>query len=333
MDEYKKIMLEIKNKQYRPIYFLTGDEPYFIDKITDSLLNSVLSPDEQSFNQTIIYGNDGVSIDSIIDSARQYPMMSSYQLIVVKEAQMLSSIDNLIYYVTKPLSSTILVFNYKNKSIGQKRKLLKALKDSNAYIEFKKLYDNKVPSWIIDYTKSRGFSIDINAANLLSEYLGNDLSKITKEIDKLQVATNGKVSKIDNKIIEQYIGISKDYNSFELQKAIFEKDVLKANKIIKVFSNNIKKNPIQLTIGLLYASFSKLMVYYYLPDKSVAPRELGVSPYFIKDYQRAAQKYTARKVVQIISILREFDMKSKGYMSNNVPQEELYKEMIFRIMH
>ena len=322
-------MADLKNRQFKPIYFLMGEETYYIDVITNYILDNVLTEEEKGFNQTVYYGKD-VEAATVVMAARRYPMMSQYQVVVVKEAQYLDKIEELQHYASTPLSSTILVVNYKYKTLDKRKKLGAILKKCNGIFEFKKLYDNQVSAWITGYLKQQGLSIDMKASALLADSLGTDLSKIVKELDKLKVAVGSGLKQITPEHIEKNIGLSKDYNSFELQKALINKDVLKANKIIKVFSKNLKDHPIQATISVLFNYFSKLMVYYYLADKGKAnvAKELAINPYFVQDYALGARNYSGRKVVQIISLLREYDMKSKGFGNVSAGVGDLYKEMI-----
>ncbi|MGQ1786591.1 MULTISPECIES: DNA polymerase III subunit delta [unclassified Saccharicrinis] len=334
MNEFQQIMADLKNRRFKPIYFMMGEEAYYMDVITNYIVDNVLTEEEKGFNQTIFYGKD-TDAASVVMAARRYPMMSQHQVVVVKEAQYLDKIEELQHYVTAPLSSTILVVNYKYKTLDKRKKLATILKKSNAIFEFKKLYDNQVSAWITGYLKEEGLSIAMKASALLADSLGTDLSKIVKELDKLKVAIGPGVTQITPEHIEKNIGLSKDYNSFELQKALVGKDILKANKIIKIFAKNPKDHPIQATISVLFNYFSKLMVYYYLPDKSKAnvAKELSINPYFVQDYTLGARNYSGRKVVSIISTLREFDMKSKGFGNVSADMGDLYKEMIFKIMH
>jgi len=334
MNDFRKIMGDLKNRQFKPIYFLMGEEVYYIDEITNYILDNVLTEEEKGFNQTVFYGKD-VDAATVVMAARRYPMMSKYQIVVVKEAQFLDKIEDLQHYVASPLESTILVISYKYKTLDKRKKLGALLKKSNSMFEFKKLYDNQVSAWIISYLSAEGMSIDLKASVLLAESLGADLSKIVKEIDKLKVAIGAGVKQITAEHIEKNIGLSKDYNSFELQKAIVGKNILKANKIIKVFAKNPKDHSIQATISILFNYFSKLMVYYYLVDKGKAnvAKELGINPFFVQDYILGAKNYSGRKVVAIISILREYDMKSKGFGNVSADSGDLFKEMIFKIMH
>ncbi|TLX76101.1 DNA polymerase III subunit delta [Labilibacter sediminis] len=334
MNDFQNIMADLKKRQFKPIYFLMGEEVYYIDEITNYIINNVLTEEEKGFNQTIYYGKD-VDAATVVMSARRFPMMSKYQVIVVKEAQYLDKIEELQHYAAAPLESTILVLDYKYKTLDKRKKLGTLLKKSNSIFEFKKLYDNQVSAWVTSYLSAEGVSIDIRASALLADSLGTDLSKIVKELDKLKVAIGTGVKQITVEHIEKNIGLSKDYNNFELQKAVIAKDILKANKIIKVFSKNPKDHPIQATISILFNYFSKLMLYYYLADKGKAnvAKELGINPYFVQDYALGARNYGARKVVAIISILREYDMKSKGFGNVSANMGDLLKEMMFKIMH
>ncbi|SMO59742.1 DNA polymerase III, delta subunit [Saccharicrinis carchari] len=334
MTEFKQIMTDLKNRRFKPIYFLMGEETYYIDAITNYIVDNVLTEEEKGFNQTVYYGKD-VDAATVVMASRRYPMMSKYQVVVVKEAQDIENIDELQHYASAPLNSTILVVNYKYKTLDRRKKLGSILKKNNAIFEFKKLYDNQVGAWLTQYLKDQGLTIDVKAGALMTDYLGTNLSKMVKEIDKLKVAVGPGLKHITPDHIEKNIGMSKDYNSFELQKALITKDVLKANRIIKVFGKDPKSHPIQAVISVLFNYFSKLMVYYYLPDKAKGnvARELGIREFFVQDYSMGARNYPARKVVSIISVLREYDMKSKGFGNVSANNGELLKEMVFKILH
>ncbi len=330
---FDQIMKDLKNKIYKPIYFLMGDEPYYIDEITNYINANVISETERSFNMTLLYGSD-TDIYTVDSVARRFPMMSNYQVVIIKEAQELKKIDELVYYAQKPLKSTILVMNYKYKTIDKRKKLYKELETNGIVFESKKLYENQVPDWITKFLTNRHCEIEPVAAQLLTDFLGNDLSKIANELDKLAIIMPAN-TKITSDHIEQNIGISKDYNNFELQGAISRKDILKANRIINYFEKNPKDNPIVLTITSLYGFFAKVLMYHFLTDKSQknAASVLGVNPFFVKDYEATSKKYTKGKVMDIISILREFDLKSKGFGNASSTQGDLLKEMVFKIMH
>jgi DNA polymerase-3 subunit delta len=331
---FDQIIQHLKKKEYAPVYFLMGDEPYHIDAITDYIADNVLKEEEKAFNQTIIYGKD-TDTSSIVIAARRYPMMAPYQVVIVKEAQTLKDIEKLAVYTDNPLSSTILVINYKYKTIDKRKKLYKSLSKNGVIFESKKLYDNQVGTWLTDYLRTKGMSIDVAAERILIEYLGNDLSKIAHEIDKLQIALGNNAKTITSADIEKNIGISKEFNNFELNKAVLQKNTVKANRIIRSFAKNPRNNPIQVTIATLFGYFQKLIIYHYLKDKSkqAVASALKIHPFFVSDYTTGAQKYSARKVVQVISLLREYDMRSKGYNTNVTDSGELLKELIFKIMH
>lgn len=330
----EQIIADIRKKIYKPIYFLMGDENYYIDRLTDFILENVLDESEKAFNEHVYYGKD-VTAGDIDNVARRYPMMANHQVIVVKEAQNVKKIEDLEYYARNPLKSTILVINYKYKTLPKNKKLYKEIEKNGLIFESKKLYENQVPEWIGTYLKRKKCSIDPPAALLLTENLGTDLSKIANELDKLVITLPQGQNKITADLIEKNIGISKDFNNFELQKALSKKDVLKANRIVNYFGDNQKDNPLILTIISLYSYFTKVLLYYFVTDKS--PRNLAsvlkINPYFVNDYQTTARNYTATKVIDIISLLREYDLKAKGVNANQVPPGELLKEMTYRILH
>ncbi|MBN2164870.1 MAG: DNA polymerase III subunit delta [Marinilabiliaceae bacterium] len=331
---FEQIITSIKNKDYKPIYFLMGEEAWYIDEISNLIARSVLTEEEKGFNQTIMYGKDTTTTD-VIMAARRYPMMSQYQVVIVKEAQNLSDIDKLELYADKPLKSTILVLCYKYKTLDKRKKAYKMLEQNGIMFHAKKLYDNQVPSWINSYLKGKGMTIDPKASVLISDFLGSELSKISHELDKLSIALGSGVKHILPEHVENNIGISKDYNNFELQKAVMTKDHNKANSIIFAFGKNSKANPIQVTISTLFGFFIKLLMFHYLPDKSQAnvAKVLKINPYFVQDYTLGVRNYNARKVVDAISLLREYDMKSKGFNSPTTDVEQLLKELIFKLMH
>ena len=333
MHTFDQIIADLKNKIYKPIYFLMGAESFYIDQITDYISNHVLAESEKAFNQTIVYGRD-VEVKDIDNLARRYPMMASHQVIIVKEAQVVKNLDNLVYYAGNPLKSTILVINYKYKTLAKNKKLYKEINKNGLIFESKKLYDNQIPAWINRYLNNKLYTIDPVASALLNDYLGTDLSKIVNELDKLIISLPAN-SKITTKHIEENIGISKDYNNFELQNALAKKDILKANRIIDHFGKNQKANPFVLTINSLYHYFRKILIYHFMKDKSNGnvAATLQVNPYFVKDYQTAARRYNPKKVVQIISYLREYDLKSKGVDNASAKPEDLLKELMFKILH
>lgn len=330
--QIESILNDIKQRQFAPIYFLMGDESYFIDRITKELENQVLNEDEKGFNQTILYGKE-TSIEEIIGLAKQFPMMSEHTLIIVKEAQHLArTIDKLAHYIENPLTSTVLVFNYKYKSLDKRKKVIKLLAKKAVLFESKRLYENQVPDWIENYLKTKSLQIEPKAKFLLVEFLGTDLARIVNELDKLSILISEKITVDD---IEKNIGISKEYNNFELQKALGTKSILKANQIIHYFGQNPKDNPIVVTLGVLYTYFSNIIIYHSLSDKSKSniAKELRINPYFVKDYQTATNHYPLKKSVQIISYLRDADLKSKGLGATNLPPSEILKELLFKILN
>ncbi|HUX94309.1 MAG TPA: DNA polymerase III subunit delta [Bacteroidales bacterium] len=330
----EEILSDLKKRIFKTVYFLAGEEPYFIDIISDYIEDKVLSEADKSFNQIIIYGDD-TSIAAIIDTARRFPMMSSHQVVIVKEAQSLKKIEDLASYLDAPLQSTILVFCYKYKSLDKRTKLYKLLESKAVYFESPRLRDYQIPAWIENFLMKRGIKTEPAASAMLTEYLGTDLHKIANELEKLIITLPASKPIITNVLIEKNIGISKDYNNFELQKAVGEKNILKANMIVRYFGDNPKDNPLTLTIASLFSFFSKLLTYHYLADKTKnnVAAALKVNPFFVKDYESAANKYNARKTVQTISLLRTFDMKSKGYGDAGTEPGDLLKELIYRILH
>jgi DNA polymerase-3 subunit delta len=331
---FEEIFKQLKEKVYRPIYFLMGEEPYFIDRITDQIADQVLTEEEKTFNQIILYGKD-TDIPTIINTARRYPMMAKHQVVIVREAQHLDRIDDLIHYVEKPLESTLLVINYKYKKLDKRKKLFRSLEKNGILFESKRLYEDKIAPWISAYLRPRGKQIEAKAAMILTEFLGNDLSRIASELEKLTIALKADQDLITAQDIERNVGISKDFNNFELNKALAQRNVLKANRIAMYFSANQKNHPLAMTIPTIYGFFSKVLRYHFLSDKSSykAASALGVQPFFIREYELAARNYSIPKTVQIISLLREFDLKSKGFGNVSTGPGELLKELIYKIIH
>jgi DNA polymerase-3 subunit delta len=331
---YEEIISDLKKRIFKPVYFLAGEEPYYIDLIINYIEDKILPESEKAFNQIIVYGDD-TNIAAIIDTARRFPMMSSHQVLIVKEAQSLKKIEDLIIYLERPLLSTILVFSYKYKTIDKRTKLYKALESQALYFESVKLRDYQVPPWIDRYLMTKGIKTDPTASAMLTEYLGTDLHKIVNELDKLIITLPAGKPVITTSLIEKNIGISKDYNNFELQKAIGEKNILKTNMIVQHFARNPKDNPITLSISSLFSFFSKLLTYHYLTDKTKnnVAAMLKVNPFFVKDYETSAVKYDVTKTVRIIDLLRIFDMRSKGYGDPGTEPGDLLKELVYRILH
>jgi DNA polymerase-3 subunit delta len=331
---FEEIMSDLKNRIYKPVYFLAGEEPYYIDLITSYIEEKVLPEAEKAFNQMVFYGED-TTIQAIIETSRRFPMMSNHQVIIVKEAQSLRKIEDLLFYLEKPLLSTLLVLNYKYKVLDKRTKLHKLIESNAVYFESNRLRDYQVPPWIERYLMSKGIKTEPNASAMLTEYLGTDLHKIVNELDKLLINLPEGKRIITTELIEKNIGISKDYNNFELQKAVGEKNILKANMIVHYFAANPKDNPITLTISSLFSYFTKVLTYHYLTDKSKnnVASVLKVNPFFVKDYETTAAKYGVRKTVEIIALLRTYDLKSKGFGDLSSTPGDLLKELIYKILH
>ncbi len=331
---YDQLIGDLKNKVYKPVYFLWGEEPYYIDLATSYIAGNVLTEAEQSFNQTILYGKDSEAAQ-VSDLARRFPMMASHQVVILKEAQDMKSFAELIHYIEHPQPSTLLVINYKYKKPDKRQKIFKLLEKQAVWYESKKIYENQVPGWIAGYASKQHYRIEPKAAALLAEFLGSDLSKIVNEVEKLMMAIGKKGETITPALVEKHIGFSKDFNQFELQEALGRRDVLKANRIINYFAENEKKYPFPLTVISLYYFFSKLLLFHYTKDKSKQnlAAVLKVNPFFVKDYEAAAKRYSAARLVEIISLLRIYDMRSKGYEGNTTPSSELTRELIFKILH
>ena len=327
-----KIVNDIKKGDIKSVYFLMGEEAYYIDAIAGFIENSILSEEEKGFNQMVLYGRD-VSIEDVVSHAKRYPMMAERQVIIVKEAQDLSrTIENLVAYVENPQPTTVLVFCYKYKTLDKRKKLSKAIVKKAVLFESKKLYENQVPDWIRRVLSGRGHTITPKASQMLLEFLGNDLGKINNELEKLQLIIQPG-DQITPQLIEENIGISKDFNNFELQNAIGEKDVKKAFAIMQYFAQNPKHNPLVMTVALLYSFFAKLLKYHSLTNKGDAAKVLKVNPFFVKDYQVAARNYPMKRVSAIISSIREIDMKSKGVGAANLSQADLLKELLVKIFN
>ena len=333
MKTYDQILNEIHQKQFAPVYFLTGDEPYFIDMISDTIENEALDEADRAFNQIVVYGRD-VDVETIANHARSFPMMGERMVVIVKEAQDVKNLENFEPYLDTIPDTTLLVFVYKYKKFDKRKTLAKKIEKKGVWFESKALRDYNIPGWIQSYLKGEGYSITPKATQMLADFLGTDLHKIANELKKLTI-TLPKNKSIDDADVERNIGISKDYNVFELQNAIGSRDVLKANRIVNYFGDNGKDNPLLVTAINLYSFFTKVMKLHCAQDKSQGnlAAVLGVNPYFVKDYQLAARNYPPQTCIRNISILREFDMKSKGYESGDVSEKDLYREMIFKLMH
>jgi len=359
MKEVNQILTDLKRKIFKPVYFLSGEEAYYIDLISDYIEKNVLDENEQEFNQTILYGKD-VDLNSIISAAKRFPMMSDYQVVIVKEAQNLKELGKsaggsddeevgepttlkkgnttssiaLASYLQHPQASTILVFCYKYKKLDKRSSTYKSLQKNHVFLETKKLYDNQLPEWITTTVQDQKFKIGPKAAFLLAEFLGNDLSKITNEIEKLVINLK-EGEEITTDLIHDNIGISKEFNVFELQDALGKKDVLKANRIINYFSANEKEHPSVMTLSVLYGYFTKILIYHFAPDKSkfAVAQTLGVNPFFVDGFAKAAQNYSTGKLKDVFKNLKEYDLKIKGVNNGATEKGELMRELIFRILH
>ncbi len=333
MERIKEIVAEINKGNPKPIYFLMGEEPYYIDKISQYIADNVLTEEEKGFNQMVLYGKD-TTVEDVVANAKRFPMMAEYQVVIVKEAQHLSrAIENLISYVENPQPTTILVICFKYKKLDKRKKLYKAIQKSGELFESNKLYENQVADWIRRTLSGKGYKISPKSCVLLVEFLGTDLSKISNELDKLSLVVP-QDTEITSEIIEKHIGISKDFNNFELKKAIGERDVKKASRIIDYFAQNPKDNPFVVTITLLNTFFTQLLQYHGLNDHSPGnvAKALGVNPYFVSEFTVAAKNYPMKRVSGIISNLRDLDLKSKGVGANNMAQADLLKELLIQIV-
>lgn len=331
---FDQILTDIHNKVFYPIYFLMGEEPYFIDTISDTLENEILDEADKAFNQIVLYGRDVDKVENIVSHAKNYPMMGNYLVVIVKEAQDVSNIEDLEKYLNVIPPTTILVIDYKYKKLDKRRALSKSIEKKGVLFESKKLYDDKIAPWIAKTLEARKYQISEKAAQMLADYLGSDLHKIRNELEKLFIALP-KPQKITDADIERNIGISKDFNVFELQSAIGKRDVLKANRIMDYFGDNPKSNPLVVTNVILFGYFCKILKVHYTQNKTQnnLASVLMVSPFFVKDYLDAARNYSIADCVRCIAVLREFDMKCKGYEIGDVSEAELDRELIFKLMH
>jgi len=332
---FEELQENIRRGNFLPVYLLQGEEAYYIDQLTDLLIEKVLDDSERDFNQYVFYGLDS-DASTIINTCKRFPLMASRQLVVVKEAQGLKNIDDLVFYVKQPLRSTILVINYKQGKLDGRKKLSGEIAKSGILFESKKLYDNQIPAFITNYLHKRKVKIDARSAQMLTDYLGNDLSKLTNELNKLTLLLPKENAAITVELIEQNIGISKDYDNFELQKALANKDILKANRIASYYEQNPKNYPIQRTLSNLFGFFSNLMICQYEKDKSKPNLMAVLGLRFdmqVADYLTALQKYNAGKTMQIVSLIRECDARSKGVNNASISDGGLFKELIYKIMH
>lgn len=332
---YEYILKELKAKQYRSVYYLMGEESYYIDLIADYITNNVLTDTEKEFNLSVVYGAD-VDISTIINAAKRYPMMSEYQVVVVKEAQSIRNMDELSFYLQKPQNSTILVICHKHGVLDRRKKLAAEIEKTGILFESKKIKDAQLPAFITSYMKRKGIDLEPKAIAMLADFVGTDLSRLTGELEKLIITLPKGQTRVTPEQIEHNIGISKDYNNFELRSAIVEKDILKANKIIKYFEENSKSNPIQMTLSLLFGFFSNLMLAYYAPEKSEQGIALFLglkSPWQSREYLSAMRRYNGVKTMQIIGEIRYADAKSKGVGNSSITDGDILRELVFKILH
>lgn len=327
-------MSDLRRKAYKPVYFLMGEEAYYIDQISDYIQTAVLDESQREFDLTVVYGKD-TDLVTIINEAKRYPMMSPYQVVIVKEAQSIEDWEPMQYYVSNPSQTTILVFAHKYGSPDKRKKWMLDIAKIGVVFESEKLRDYEMGAWINTYSRSKNVTVDVKAIQMLTEFLGTNLSKVANELDKLLLTKPANTSVITPEQVEKNIGISKDFNVFELQDALVEKNVLKANRIIRYFADNKKNNPLVMVLPQLFTLFSNLMIFHYLKDKSqmAVASELKINPYFVKKYEMAAKNYGAWRTMNVISWIRETDARSKGVDSNGVDDGELMKELVFKILH
>lgn len=335
MRTYQEILAQIAKRQFAPVYMLHGEEPFFIDLIARALEEGVLSEGEKAFNMTIFYGKDTDHL-AVLDAARRFPVMSPLQLVMIREAQDMRSLEELAAYVAKPAPATVLVICYKNKKFNMNSALGKALKAQSEVLESKRLYDNKVPEWVVEYLKAKQLRIAPDTALKVAEFLGNDLARLANEMDKLALNLP-KGTEVTATVVETYIGLSKDFNVFELQKAIGRRDILKANQILRYFIANPKRNPLPLVIGALYNFFSKMYVlnaFRSSPEsEQIAALDLR-SSFFLRDYREALRYLNMERSMAAIAILKDYDLKMKGVgVAAATDESDLLTEMIWKLLH
>lgn len=331
--EYQKIISQIRNRMFHPVYLLFGEEPFYIDLISDAIEQEVLQESEKEFNQTIVYGSD-VDVQQLLGIAKRYPMMSSHMVVIVREAQLIKNIEELQPYFDSPLRSTILVLCYKYKKPDKRKTFYKSAQKAGVVFESEKLKDFALPGWIISYVRDRGYQISEKNAVMIAEHLGNDLNRISNELGKVFISlTPGMQVSIE--LIEKNIGISKDFNFFELQKAIGSRDIVKANRIVLYFGNNPKEHPMPMLIAMFYSYFSKLLKLHFAgsTNRKVLATRAGVHEYYLSEYLQAVRNYSPQKLIRIIEHIRVYDMKSKGIDNVNTDHSELLKELLFKILH
>ena len=334
---YDSVMSELKARKFKPLYYLMGEESYYIDKISDWIAENVLQPEEQDFNQTVLFGSD-VNASQIVDAAKRYPMMAEYQVLIVKEAQNIKNTEPLEKYFKQPMPTTILVMCHKNGKIdGKKKAYIKAVSEAGVLFESMKLKDRELPGFIESYLKAREVTIDPKSTQMIADAIGADLSRLTSELDKVLLSLPKEDRRVTPQVVEDQIGVSKDYNAFEFRDAIVNRNILKANQIIKYFDENPKAGGLYALLPLVFSYFQNLMIAHYCPQKGsqeTLAQWLDMrSPWAARDYMTGMRNYSAMKVMQIISKIREIDAKSKGLDNPNTPSGELMRELIFFIFH
>lgn len=332
---YENLIKELKSKQYHPVYYLMGEEPYYIDQVSDYIVRNVLTEEEKEFNLTVVYGSDCI-ISDVINAAKRYPMMSEYQVVVVKEAQALKNMEELSFYLQKPLKSTLLVICHKHGALDRRKKLAAEIEKAGVLFESKKPKESQLPAFITTYLKLKGVDIEAKAVDVLAEFVGADLSRLSGELEKLFITLPKGQLRITPELIEKNIGISKDFNTFELRNALIEKNIFKANQIVKYFEDNPKSNPIQMVLSMLFNFYSNLMIAYYAPQKNEQgiATQLGLkSTWQSRDYLNAMRKYNGVKVMEIIREIRICDAKSKGVGNASLSDGEILKELVYKILH
>ena len=334
---YDSVMKDLQERKFKPVYYLMGEESYYIDKISDWIADNVLAPEERDFNQPVLFGSD-VNASQIVDAAKRYPMMSEYQVLIVKEAQNIKNTEPLEKYFHQPLASTILVMCHKNGKVdGRKAAYVKAIREAGVLFESAKLKDYQLPAFIERYLKAHGTTIDQKSTQMIADAIGADLSRLTSELDKVVLTLPEGDKRITPELVEEHIGVSKDYNAYELKDAIARRDVLKANRIIKYFDENPKAGQLYALLPVVFNFFQNLMLAYYCPQRNsqeALAKWLDMkTPWGVRDYMTGMQNYSGTKVLQIISKIREIDAKSKGLDNPNTPPGELMKELIFFTFH
>jgi DNA polymerase-3 subunit delta len=333
-NSFELILNDLKQKKYAPVYLLMGEEAFYIDQISDFIQKNVLDDMQKEFDLTVLYGKD-TDITTVINASKRFPMLSTYQVVILKEAQLIKNLDMMELYLNNIASNTILVICYKYGTVDGRKKWVGELKRKGVVMVSEKLRDYEMPSWIGSYARSKSIQIEEKALILLVDFLGTDLTKVVNEIDKLSITISDKSQRITPEIIEKNIGISKDYNFFELQDALINRDILKANRIVRYFGENKKANPVQMILAQLFGFFSNLMLFHYLPEKTAdaAASEFKIHPFIAKNYVKAAQTFNAWKTMNAIGWIRETDARSKGVNDTGTEDGDLLKELVFKLLH